>query len=182
MKKALGLLGALLALAYPLLVYLSLGHAPTEALAALLLIVALIRGVSAYNAPGISLQVIILIVFAGILYIQKQADLLRYYPVLINLAMLGVFASSLIRGPSLIERLARLSEPDLPASGVIYTRRVTQVWCVFFIGNGSIALWTARYASWENWTLYNGLIAYLLMGGLMAGEWILRRCIRTKSL
>ncbi|WP_373976311.1 hypothetical protein NT239_05945 [Chitinibacter sp. SCUT-21] len=182
MKKALAILGALLALAYPLLVYLSLGHATSEAMAALLLAVALIRGVSSWSKPGIPLQVAILLVLAGILYSQKQPDLLRYYPVLINLAMLGVFASSLIRGPSLIERLARLSEPDLPPSGVIYTRRVTQVWCVFFIANGSIALWTALYASWENWTLYNGLIAYLLMGGLMAGEWILRRRIRKNKL
>ena len=182
MKAALALIAAFLALTYPLLVYFSLGHTSTDAFAALLLMLAIVRGISAYRQPGIALQVSIIIALAGILYIQKQTDLLRYYPVLINLAMLGVFASSLWRGQSLIERLARLTEPDLPESGVVYTRRVTQVWCGFFIVNGSIALWTALYASWANWTLYNGLIAYVLMGLLMAGEWILRQRIRKKQI
>ena len=33
---------------------------------------------------------------------------------------------------SAIERIARLQHPDLPPEGVVYTRRVTQIWCVFF--------------------------------------------------
>ncbi|QZA82541.1 COG4648 family protein [Deefgea piscis] len=181
MKKTLTLISGLLMLLYPLLVYFSLGQVSISTLALGLILLAIIRGFSARHTPGMPLQVSILLVLAGILYIQGNIAWLRYHPVLINLAMLAVFAYSLWRGPSVIERLARLSEPDLPASGVAYTRKVTQVWCGFFILNGSIALWTACYASWDYWTLYNGGIAYVLMGALMAGEWILRQRIRTKQ-
>jgi len=97
------------------------------------------------------------------------------YPVIVNGLMLGMFAASLLRPPSLIERLARLRQPDLPPEGAAYCRRVTLVWCAFFVGNGSIAAWTALAASREAWVLYNGLIAYLLMGALFAGEWLYRR-------
>lgn len=71
----------------------------------------------------------------------------------------------------IVERLARLQEPDLPEKGVRYTRRVTQIWCGFFIINGGIALFTALYGDMSLWTAWNGMIAYFLMGTLMAGEW-----------
>ncbi|PLO95062.1 DNA gyrase subunit B, partial [Klebsiella pneumoniae] len=53
--------------------------------------------------------------------------------------------------------------------------RVTQIWCAFFIGNGGIAFLTALHGDMALWTVWNGMIAYLLMGALMAGEWLVRR-------
>jgi uncharacterized membrane protein len=45
-----------------------------------------------------------------------------------------------------------------------------------FLGiNGALAVYTAFYASREIWALYNGFVAYLLMGALFAGEWLVRR-------
>ncbi len=99
---------------------------------------------------------------------------LLFYPVLVNLAFLIVFAVSLRREQSIIETFARRLDPDLPPEGVRYTRRVTKAWCVFFIVNGSIALWTTGQSP-EIWALYNGLIAYLLMGLMFGGEWLTRR-------
>ena len=93
---------------------------------------------------------------------------------MVNAALLGVFAYSLISPPSMVERFARLREPELPASAIGYTQRVTQVWCIFFAANGVIALITALWASSATWTLYNGLIAYLIMGLLFAGEYLVR--------
>ena len=72
---------------------------------------------------------------------------------LVNASLLVLFAASLLHPPSLIERLARLQQPDLPAAAVAYTRRVTQVWCGFFVLNGSIAAYTALYASAAQWAL-----------------------------
>jgi uncharacterized membrane protein len=92
--------------------------------------------------------------------------------------MLAVFSTSLRFGPPLVERLARLQEPDLPPFAVAYTRRVTQVWCGFFVLNGSLALLTALYASDRVWMLYNGLLAYVMMGVLFAGEWLVRRRVK----
>jgi uncharacterized membrane protein len=99
---------------------------------------------------------------------------LKLYPVLVNVGLLGAFSTSLIFPPSLVERIARTREPDLPAQAVGYMRRVTQVWCVFFAVNGAVALATALWASSAVWSLYNGVVAYLLMGLLFAGEYLVR--------
>ncbi|WP_406662865.1 hypothetical protein [Gallaecimonas sp. GXIMD1310] len=107
--------------------------------------------------------------------ISNDALGLKLYPVMINLGLLVSFAYSLYQGPSMIERLARLREPDLPASGVAYTRKVTWVWCGFFLINGAIALATALFASQQLWTLYNGVVSYVLIGCLFAGEWCYRQ-------
>ncbi|MDZ5459474.1 hypothetical protein SM757_23110 [Azohydromonas lata] len=105
---------------------------------------------------------------------------LKLYPVLVNAALLLVFGASLLRGPSLVERLARLREPDLPPAGVAYTRRVTQAWCGFFVVNGSIALSTALWGSDAAWALYNGLLAYGLMGLFFGVEWLLRQRLKAR--
>lgn len=81
----------------------------------------------------------------------------------------------------IVERLARLQEPDLPEKGVHYTRHVTQIWCGFFIINGGIALFTALHGDMSLWTAWNGMIAYLLMGTLMAGEWLVRRQVMKRD-
>ncbi|WP_121172503.1 hypothetical protein [Kushneria sinocarnis] len=106
---------------------------------------------------------------------------MRAWPVVINLSLAGIFASSLRAGRiPLIERLARRSEPGLPPSGVRYTRRVTLVWCGFFTLNALIALLTALAGSHDVWLGYNGGISYLLTGLLMLGEWCVRRRVRRR--
>jgi uncharacterized membrane protein len=99
---------------------------------------------------------------------------LKLYPVLVNGALLGLFTHSLYYPPSIVERLARLREPNLEPAVIRYTRRVTQLWCGFFVINGAIALGTAIWASPAIWSLYNGLIAYLLMGALFGAEYCIR--------
>jgi uncharacterized membrane protein len=49
---------------------------------------------------------------------------------------------------------------------------------LFFIGNGLIALYTALFASFDAWALYNGAIAYGLIGLLFGGEWLFRRWVK----
>ncbi|MBI1359106.1 MAG: hypothetical protein GC155_02355 [Alphaproteobacteria bacterium] len=106
---------------------------------------------------------------------------MRLYPVLMNLAMLSAFALSLVRPPTMIERFARVFEPDLPEAGVRYTRTVTWIWCAFFVLNGSIALWTALEASLATWALYNGLVSYSMMGLLLGGEFLVRGPVRRRE-
>ena len=103
---------------------------------------------------------------------------MRLYPVFMTATILAVFAASLFKPPSMIERFARIMEPDLPEDGVRYTYRVTQIWCVFFVLNIAIALWTVFYASLETWALYNGFISYVLMGMLLGGEFLFRKQVR----
>ena len=100
--------------------------------------------------------------------------LLRLYPSLVNLGLLIAFGATLVRGPSMIEKFARLGNPDLPPGAVRHTRRVTQVWCGFFVLNGVFSAYTALYWSRANWSLYNGAIAYGLIGVLLVAEVIWR--------
>src|SRR5208337_3392697 len=96
--------------------------------------------------------------------------LARLYPVAVSSVMLAAFALTLVRPPSMVERIARASGAALDIAGVRYTRNVTIVWCVFFAANGCVALATALAGSRQAWALYNGLLSYLLAGALLAGE------------
>ena len=122
-----------------------------------------------------------LLLLAGTTAATNSEVLLRLYPAAVNFGMLLLFGGSLLTPPSMIERFARLGEPDLPLAAIGYTRRITQLWCVFFIGNGSVATYTALYASRDDWALYNGFVAYILMGGLFGGEWLYRRLFISRS-
>ena len=161
-------------LVYPLAVWLGQGQIEPRFLAGLLVLVGSTRlpMLKASQAGrwwvGGTLLLFIVAVWSNLLLP------LKLYPVMVNAALLGVFTYSLISPPSMVERFARLREPDLPAPAVRYTQRVTQVWCIFFAANGVIALITALWASSATWTLYNGLIAYLIMGLLFAGEYLVR--------
>ncbi|MGL6469508.1 hypothetical protein ACSZNP_20590 [Aeromonas hydrophila] len=85
---------------------------------------------------------------------------LLYYPLAVSLALLCLFGWSLTRPMSLVERLARLQDPALPPAVIGYTRRVTQVWCGFFVINGALAAFTIWHGDLALWSLYNGLISY----------------------
>ena len=96
--------------------------------------------------------------------------------------MLVLFFVSLLRPPTIIERIARFKDPNLPDAAIRYTRNVTIIWCVFFILNGGAALYTTLYTSLETWALYNGVISYVLMGLLFAGEYLVRKRFQNRAL
>jgi uncharacterized membrane protein len=100
---------------------------------------------------------------------------LLYWPVLVCAAFLFSFGRTLWSPPPFVERFARLQNPNLGPVEVAYCRRVTQVWCLFFIVNGSIALALALKGSLKAWALYCGCISYLLIGALFAAEYLYRR-------
>ncbi|WP_249277479.1 hypothetical protein [Pandoraea sp. PE-S2R-1] len=107
--------------------------------------------------------------------------LLRCYPVAVNAGMGLTFAMSLRSPIPMVERIARLHQPDLPTDATPYLRNVTRVWIVFFVFNGAVALATALWASREIWSLYNGGVAYVLIGLLFAAEWLWRRRMLAKQ-
>lgn len=94
-------------------------------------------------------------------------------PVLVNGALLASFALSL-RGQPIVETLARLQVDRLAPAEIRHCRRVTVIWCVFFVANGAVALVLALSQSLDAWALYTGLLAYVLMGLLFAGEYVYR--------
>lgn len=112
------------------------------------------------------------------LAIGQAEQAMLWYPVWVNAALLTLFAVSLVRGKPVVERIATAMEGSLDEKGVRYTRAVTKVWCVFFALNGAVAAATAVYADWNYWVLYNGFLAYVLIGLLMIVEWQVRKRVR----
>ena len=171
--RAATALAWLATLIYPLAIWLGLARFEPRWLGCVLLAVALLRA-------AVSREPVWLIAAAGALvlviatFVLNDDLPLKLHPVLVNAALLGVFGLSLWRPPTVIERLARLRHPDLPPEGVRWVANVTKAWCLFFMLNGGIALWTALYASDATWALYNGAIAYVLIGAMLGGEWLLR--------
>lgn len=127
---------------------------------------------------GLTYGLLVVAALLALVALFDRALSVRLYPAFVNAAMLVTFAHSLWRPPSMIERFARIMEPDLPESGVRYTRVVTWIWCGFFVLNGAIAVWTAFFADWRVWSLYNGLIAYIAIGALLGGELLVRPFFR----
>ncbi|BCX80824.1 hypothetical protein MIT9_P0400 [Methylomarinovum caldicuralii] len=161
-----------LTLLYPLLVWLSLGRIDPRWL---LLALLGLMGLRAWWLRGGWPFWALTLAVAGLLLWGREGSLLLY-PVLVNGVFLVWFLASLWWfPPPVVERLARLLDPDLPPEGVRYTRTVTWVWCLFFAVNGAIAAFTVWYGDLRLWTFYNGLLAYLLSGALMAVEYGVRR-------
>jgi uncharacterized membrane protein len=175
MKQLLKAVVIVLSIVYPFVVYWGLQHYQAARLLPLLLILLALRGVVGDKKSERIALIAILASVAIIAYTWGYQLSLKFYPVLVNLGLLVLFASSLLSPPSFIERLARIRHPKLSPAGVAYTLKVTWMWSLFFLVNGCIAAFTALWASNEVWTLYNGFIAYLLIGILFGAEWIVRR-------
>ena len=110
------------------------------------------------------------------MYLLRANVWFRLYPALMVSLALAMFVVSLRRTP-LVEVLARKMGESLDDRGVAYCRRVTVVWAVFLSVHLLVTIATV-FASHEVWALYNGLIAYILMGALFLGEWLYRRRFR----
>ncbi|HTD28363.1 MAG TPA: hypothetical protein VK660_03145 [Xanthomonadaceae bacterium] len=170
----------LVTLLYPVIIYLGLGRFEPRWMALFLLAMVLARAIISRDVVWLGAAVgALLLVIVSIL--GNQSLPLKLYPVLVSGVMLAVFGLSLRHPPSAIERIARLHDPQLPPEAVAYTRKVTEVWCLFFIANGCVSLATAMWGSDRVWAIYNGLISYVLMGILFVGEWLMRKRMRARN-
>lgn len=180
---AIAVLG-ILGLAYPFAVYLSLGRVPAGALvlAALALVAGrllMLRRAAAARALAPCLALVLAATAA--LGLADAATAALAYPVLMSLGMAAAFGLSLLRPPSLVECFAALTEPAPNDAARAYMRRVTLVWSLFLAANAGLSAATALSGDMALWALYNGLISYLLMGGLFAAEYAIRRRIRARE-
>ncbi|MEE9385371.1 MAG: hypothetical protein V3V08_18345 [Nannocystaceae bacterium] len=169
--------------AYPLLVHAGLSnHGPR--LAALLVLIlltpAILTRFRGQRRSASSLLAAIPSITATALFLAAvldAADLLLFLPTLINASLLVVFGLTL-RGRTrtpMIESFARLVEPDLSPEKQRWCRWWTWIWSAFFAVNATVAAILAASASLAFWTVYNGGVAYVVMGCLFATEYLLRR-------
>lgn len=176
----LTVLALIITLLYPLAIWLAHGRVSPRVLS-LLLIVAVAMRLPMIKLSKASRWLLVAALLLAAFAIWNNALLpLKLYPVLVNMSMLCAFAYSLIAPPSIVERMARLTDPQLPEYAIGYTRRVTQVWCVFFVVNGTLALITALWASPAIWSIYNGIVAYVAMGILFSVEFMVRIAFKSR--
>jgi uncharacterized membrane protein len=178
-SRKLSALVALLTLSYPILVLVGARYLSSTILVAVLCVLVVGRlflgGRSPFDlvlAAAVACQILLLTF--------EPSIAVRTYPLMVNLGLAGVFAYTLWSAPPMIERFARVSSPTLSADAVPYLRNLTVAWVCFFMLNAAAAAWTVAYGTLEQWALYNGFIAYLLMGTMLAGEWLVRRWVLGK--
>jgi len=175
-----GALQATFFLAYPLVIYLAYRRLGTRGLGLMLLalyglsMLVRVRG-SRAEIWRMVRQHLGLALLIGLAVASGDRRLLLLLPMVVSGYLLWTFAASLRSGPPMIERFARLVEDDLPDFTLPYCRKVTVVWCVFLAVNTLGVALLAFTAPLEWWALYTGLLFYLVMGALLAGEFVVRK-------
>jgi uncharacterized membrane protein len=182
-KVAVGVL----LLGYPVGIYFAEGHfTPGELAAGLLALLAarvLVSGwiVRRHVRRKIALALFLVIAAVVVWRIgEVRMRWLRFYPTLFDFAVWALFFGSLFTQRPLIERIARVFEPDLPPAGVRYTRRVTQVWSVIMGAITLASLYLAIGGPLRWWSLFNGVIVYGVIGMTFGCEYLVRQRVRRR--
>ncbi|MCK5818909.1 MAG: hypothetical protein KAH18_06570 [Psychromonas sp.] len=184
--KWLSFLVGIVLLAYPFAIYYGLNQWGIGVVAGFLGLLFFLRLMVTNQKPLSEFRYMIWlgsgagIILVLLAYLFKNTRWFTYYPVIVNLLFFSLFLISLWQKESIIERFARLQDPQLPHYAVHYTRNVTKVWCLFFILNGTISF-TTSFMSLDIWTFYNGFISYFLIGLLFSIEFIARVHVKKKN-
>lgn len=109
-----------------------------------------------------------------LLFPHLELIYVRFYPALFAFIAFAIFFGSLFTKMPLVERFARMQYANLPPQAVIYTRRVTQVWCGVLLCNTLISLYTTVGTTLEIWSFYNGVLIYFVIGGVYLCEYLIR--------
>lgn len=168
---------------YPFLVYFGLPYVAPGPLVGVAIVLAGLHVLNRQRRSGAAfprgLLVLIAAILLGVLGLLALRPMLavQAYPLIINLSLATIFAWSLLQPPSAIERIARLTKPDLSPQEIAYTRTVTKVWLTFFLLNAAITSVCTVCFTLALWSLWTGLISYLLVGALFAAEFAVRRLV-----
>ncbi len=114
-----------------------------------------------------------------VLYLIWSTDsagaLLLLPPVLINMMLALVFGSTLLPGATpLITQFSKIMKGDLTPKAIIYTRRVTIAWVVFFVGIALESVLLALYTSPVMWSLFTNFLNYVFLLLFFLAEYLLR--------
>lgn len=164
------ILGGLIAVVYPIAVFVALQHNfSVRTLGLILLCVILVISAWRRNV-WMGLFGVGLMATAAIL---NQEIFLKLYPVFMNALVCAMFAFSL-RNVPLVQRIAEKMKYKMTDESRQYARHVTIAWAVFMGLNMLVSLATVFMTDWI-WTIYNGLISYCLIGVMFIGEYLVRR-------
>lgn len=180
MGKLLAVINALLVAGYPLAVYVGLTRLSARGVGLVMLLLLLpTLALKFRNAKREDLAVALrvplsIMAVAGLSALLDDPRFVLGTPVLINLLLLFQFAGSLRTTP-IVERFARMQQPELSQAQLGYCRSVTKVWCVFFVLNALVSAVLAVRGPVSAWALYTGVIAYVLIGVVATVEYVVRK-------
>ena len=97
----------------------------------------------------------------------------KYYPVIVNFVLFCIFFGSTFSEETVIQKMAKLMEPNIKPKALEYTRRLTYIWSIFMLANFFISLATV-FMSEKVWAIYNGFLSYMLVGGFFIREYMVR--------
>lgn len=180
MKRVMSILSALFLVASPFVLYWCLTHHSVEIAAYTLLGWVLLRTIpvvlaasSAQRKAALQLPAIAL-AFTLFGLISKNPTWLLVLPSATQATFGLAFFRSLSSTP-LIEHFARMVKPNLDEGEIQHCRTWTRIWGVYVIVLAAIGLCLAEWASLEVWTIYVGVVSYVLVGVLFAVEHVVRK-------
>ena len=180
MKVVLNLISALFIAASPFVLYWTLTNHDVAVAALTLIAWVIVRTIpillsakkeqrrAALQLPAIAL------VFALLGWVLDDGMWLLVLPSATQ-ATFGLTFLRSLRGTPLIEHFARMVKADLGAPEQAHCRRWTKVWGIYLIVLAALGLVLAAVASLTVWTIYVGILSYVLVGMLFAVEYVVRK-------
>jgi len=107
-------------------------------------------------------------------WLRNDPRFLMFLPALVSTALLVAFARTLRGGPSMVETFARMQREHLSPARVRHCREATVVWCAFLAVNAAVYTVLGAFFPPAIWAFYTGFVAYVAMGLLFAGEFVVR--------
>ena len=167
---------------YPFLVYFGIQFLPPSFFGLVLIVLLAMRlGVLLPDERRVFVpMLLVFLVYAAATAISDNAKMLLFYPALVNFSMCIVFLNSLRGDESLLLRIVRARGVEINEYVPRYLYRLTALWAGFFVINGLVSIWTISL-SLQAWTLYNGLISYMVVAVLAGGELLFRRHFKKRK-
>lgn len=180
MKTVLGIISTLFLLASPWVLYWTLSQQQVGIAAIALIGWVIVRTIpvllsakreqriAALQLPAIAL------VFACLGWVSNNGTWLLVMPSATQATFGLAFLRSLSRTP-LIEHFARMMKPELSVKEQAHCRSWTWIWGIYLLVLAATGLALARWASLTVWTVYVGVVSYVLVGVLFAVEYLIRK-------
>lgn len=172
-----------IAVLYPFIVYLGIQRFEPKFIGLFIAAIYLGRAMILAKSPAAKMTSATgLGLFATGIWLSNNEYFLTLIPVFINLIALSIFVYSFFQRPTIPAQFAvKVEGKPLNEAQMKYTDKLTAIWILFFILNGSIALYSALLENKDFWLLYNGFISYVLIGALFVSEYLYRTLIFNKQ-
>lgn len=119
---------------------------------------------------AISIFIMLLVI---LIFHYTNCIVAKYYPVIVNFVLFCIFFGSTFSEETVIQKMAKLMEPNIKPKALEYTRRLTYIWSIFMLANFFISLATV-FMSEKVWAIYNGFLSYMLVGVFFIIEYMVR--------